>query len=320
MHRSLILLIALSTPLLAQQPPVPQQPPAPIERATPAAPPPLAEIYVDQNCRIAEQDSSNPNAHPNLRTDPIVCHLEGVQHTQHNEHEDDGAAPPVSVEVSERTYFLTNVTPGTLNFIVHQPLPAGWSVDSVPPPIATTGNSATFSAFVEPGQTVTLHTGERRESPISTPVSLGQQGPAAVILGQLAQQGPPPPAAEIHVDQNCRIYAQDRTSTSSAYSHPYLRTDPDVCQLRRVLHTKNRYEETVEDGVVKRTRYEIAERNYILHNVTTSTVAFIVQQPLPKGWFIDSDPAPDSTEGETATFRVYANPGQTIHLHVGERH
>ena len=152
---------------------------------------------------------------------------------------------------------------------------------------------------------------------LSTSLLAQQQSPAPI---ERVNPNAPPPAAEIHVDQNCRIYAQDRSNASGAYSHPTLRNDPVVCQLKGVHHTKNHHEETVDNGVVKRTRYEISERNYILHNVTKETVAFIVQQPLPKGWLIDSVPAPDSTEGETATFRVYANPAQIIHLHVGERH
>jgi hypothetical protein len=48
-------------------------------------------------------------------------------------------------------------------------------------------------------------------------------------------------------------------------------------------------------------------------------VAFVVNQPLPKGWRIDSDPQPIDLQGSTATFRVIAEPGQIVRLHVGER-
>jgi hypothetical protein len=48
-------------------------------------------------------------------------------------------------------------------------------------------------------------------------------------------------------------------------------------------------------------------------------VAFIVTQPLPKNWVIDSEPQPIGYTDKDAIFRVTARPGEVVHLHVGER-
>ncbi len=44
-----------------------------------------------------------------------------------------------------------------------------------------------------------------------------------------------------------------------------------------------------------------------------------MHQPIFSGGHIDSTPQPTTIEGNVAVFRVYAKPGQTIKLHVGER-
>jgi hypothetical protein len=125
--------------------------------------------------------------------------------------------------------------------------------------------------------------------------------------------------SEIHVDHRCRIYASDRSGPTQPYKHPTLHRDDAVCHLESVHHTHH-YEELVDQGTVKRTRIEIREQTYALRNITPTPAVFVVDHPLPRGWRIDSDPAPMLAADGLATFRVVAQPGETIHLHVGERH
>jgi hypothetical protein len=73
------------------------------------------------------------------------------------------------------------------------------------------------------------------------------------------------------------------------------------------------------NGVPKQTYVSVIEREYLLQNTTDKPVAFIVDQPIPKGWHVDSDPQPINIQNSTATFRVFAEPGQIVRLHVGQR-
>jgi hypothetical protein len=54
--------------------------------------------------------------------------------------------------------------------------------------------------------------------------------------------------------------------------------------------------------------------------VTAGPITFVVEQPLRKDWLVDSDPLPQEVVGSTAMFRVGADPGQIVRLHVGVRH
>lgn len=111
---------------------------------------------------------------------------------------------------------------------------------------------------------------------------------------------------EIHVDQNCHIL-------------PDQTTDPAICHLESV-HTSSHPEETVRDGVTRRSMVEIAEQEYLLQDVTGERVIFVVEQSVPKGWSVDSDPQPTEMHGRKAVFRVSVDPGQIVRLHVGLRH
>lgn len=124
---------------------------------------------------------------------------------------------------------------------------------------------------------------------------------------------------EIHVDHRCRVYSSDRSNPGQPYKHPTLHGDAAVCHLESVHHTRH-YDEVIDQGTVKRTRVEIREQTYTLHNITPTPATFVIDHPLPRGWTIDSDPQPTLVAEELATFRVVAQPGETIRLHVGERH
>jgi hypothetical protein len=79
-------------------------------------------------------------------------------------------------------------------------------------------------------------------------------------------------------------------------------------------------EEAIAGNAMQRNWVSITEQEYLLQNVTTAPVAFVVEQFVPQGWRVDSDPQPTQIVGPTALFRVYAQPGEIVRLHVGLRH
>jgi hypothetical protein len=144
---------------------------------------------------------------------------------------------------------------------------------------------------------------------------LGVAGCHRAGLQQVASNSVAPtvPSAalkEIHVDQKCQILEGHGES---------LRMDPVICHLEYV-HTSKHLEETVRDGVTGSSVVTISEQEYLLQNVTAEPVIFVVEQLVPKEWEVDSDPQPTEMIGSTALFRVNAEAGQIVRLHVGERH
>jgi hypothetical protein len=94
--------------------------------------------------------------------------------------------------------------------------------------------------------------------------------------------------------------------------------DPVICHLEYV-HTSKHLEDTVKDGMTRNSVVTISEQEYLLQNVTAEPVIFVVEQHVAEGWQVDSDPQPTEMVGSTALFRVNAEPGQIVRLHVGER-
>jgi hypothetical protein len=162
---------------------------------------------------------------------------------------------------------------------------------------------------------------------------------AAVSLGitgsQTAQQTPPRPSYgslvpggtgrglhEIHVDERCRILP---SPVETGKAKP--RRDSVICHLESE-HTSSHVEETTVDGVPQRSHVNIEEQEYVLQDITADPVTFVVEQPVSKDWTVDSDPQPTkiipanagAKIGATAVFRVNAQPGQIVRLHVGLRH
>lgn len=300
---SALALAVVSTVLFAQQPPHATQPPAPIEEAVPAPQPTTAqpavldrsaakEIDIDQDCHAFSEGQPLP--------DGDICHVTSP-HTSH--HEESGT----HVTIAELSYTLNNITQTRVAFLVHQPVNDGWRIDSTPQPVEVDNGVAIFRAFADPGETVNLHIGERLEEPAAPEQSQAQQPAAASIAPQ-----------EINVDQNCRILVQDRSHATRQYSHPHFSQDGSVCHLESIHRTKL-FEENLENGILKRTPYEVREASFILQNITPDPVIFIVHQPIFHSGHIDSTPQPDSVDNGVAVFHVHASPGQTIRLHVGMR-
>ncbi len=77
---------------------------------------------------------------------------------------------------------------------------------------------------------------------------------------------------------------------------------------------------TISKGILKEEVAEVAEEQYLVHNAAPDSRTVIVEQPRRPGWTLDSDPKPEETTATLYRFRVAAAPGQTVRLHIGERH
>jgi hypothetical protein len=127
---------------------------------------------------------------------------------------------------------------------------------------------------------------------------------------QATSKTPPPLTAEITIDDHCAILSSDRDNPTH--------TDNAICHLESV-HVTQHTEEKIREGVTQTALVEVRERDYVLQNPYAYPVAFVVKQPIPTGFRIDSDPQPIATANSIATFHVLAEPGQIVRLHVGER-
>jgi len=140
---------------------------------------------------------------------------------------------------------------------------------------------------------------------------------------------------EIHVNQDCLIL-QDQVDGVAGVSVPgaqpvgggamgaggqraVAQTDTAVCHLESQL-TSNHVKGEVVNGAVQRSVVVVKEQEYLLQDELQTPVVFVVEQAVPDGWTVDSDPQPAKVEGKVALFRETAQPGQIVRLHVGEQH
>jgi len=134
------------------------------------------------------------------------------------------------------------------------------------------------------------------------------------IASRTATTGVP----EIHVDNVCRILPEQTTGVGKK-AKPRPRKDPVICHLEGVLSSQH-VEKTIVAGVTHSSIVSVDEQEYVVQNVTTEPVVFVVEYGVPEGWRIDSDPPPGEMVGPLAVFRVNAQPAQIVRLHVGMRH
>ena len=92
--------------------------------------------------------------------------------------------------------------------------------------------------------------------------------------------------------------------------------DDAICHLESVL-SSHHIEEKITDGQRSRYIVRVAEQEYVVQNPTDKPAVFIVHHEIPENWIVDSDPQPSSMDGSTAVFRLNAEPGQRVRLHVG---
>jgi hypothetical protein len=138
---------------------------------------------------------------------------------------------------------------------------------------------------------------------------------AARSNGVAAAQAQPEPGT-IVVDQNCSI--QPDSAPAVLGDHAEAFRDSVVCHLESVL-ASHHVEERISGNDRDRSLVKILEQEFILQNVTADPAVFVVRQDVPENWSVDSDPQPTTMDGSTAIFRVHAEPGQIVRLHVGLR-
>jgi hypothetical protein len=148
-------------------------------------------------------------------------------------------------------------------------------------------------------------------------MALALTHPSAVAQSSAAAQ-PAAPLKEIHVDMTCKILP-DESDALSGISQEELQNDHAICHLESVFNSHH-IEEALKDGAMLRSNVSVKEQEYLLQNVTSERIAFVVEHDVPEEWKIDSDPAPIKVVDNKAYFRVYAEPGQIVRLHVGARH
>ena len=118
----------------------------------------------------------------------------------------------------------------------------------------------------------------------------------------------------IVVDKACLI--QPESDPLILGDHNDAFRDQAICHLESVF-SSHHVEEKITDSERSRFFVRVAEQEYIVQNPTDKPAVFIIRHNVPENWTVDSDPQPTSMDGSTAVFRVNAEPGQRVRLHVG---
>ncbi|HEX9199351.1 MAG TPA: hypothetical protein VF865_07320 [Acidobacteriaceae bacterium] len=77
---------------------------------------------------------------------------------------------------------------------------------------------------------------------------------------------------------------------------------------------------TAAKGVMMLHHTQIAEITYVVHNAAADGRTVVIEHPIRPNYALDSDPKPDETAPALYRYRVITKPGETVRLHVGERH
>jgi hypothetical protein len=96
-------------------------------------------------------------------------------------------------------------------------------------------------------------------------------------------------------------------------------------QAVRVTTDKSNYTRTVKHiaikkGVLTESSVDLSEVDYVVHNAAPDARTVIVEQPLMQGWELASETKPAETTPTAYRFRVAAKPGESVHLHIAQRH
>jgi hypothetical protein len=130
----------------------------------------VRQIFIDQDCRILPGgDMLLPGKKNKPFSDPIICHLEAVNNSNHIEEKIVGNELYRSrVYVAEQEFVLQNISDGEAEFIVEVAVSSDWVIDSDPQPVSTDGDVAVFPVYARPGEIVRLHVGMRHTQPLKT--------------------------------------------------------------------------------------------------------------------------------------------------------
>jgi hypothetical protein len=150
-------------------------------------------------------------------------------------------------------------------------------------------------------------------------LSLGLAFGHPTVLSQSTTPAQPPVSIrEIHVGQDCALWLDESDALSGAIDMNHLDKFA-TCRLEGI-HTSHHTVGASIAGVTQHSDVTIAEQEYLLQNLSSAAVRFVIEHPLPEDWTIDSDPQPVKIADNKAYFLVQAEPGQIVRLHVGERH
>jgi hypothetical protein len=133
----------------------------------------------------------------------------------------------------------------------------------------------------------------------------------AVPAGQTQDQ---PVRLSIVVDKSCLIQPESDPLIVGDHSDAFR--DDAICHLESVL-SSHHIEEKITDNERSRLFVRVAEQEYVVQNPTDKPAVFTVHHNVPENWALDSDPQPSGMDGSTAVFRLNAEPGQRVRLHVG---
>ncbi|HKW17084.1 MAG TPA: hypothetical protein VJO35_06215 [Terriglobales bacterium] len=137
---------------------------------------------------------------------------------------------------------------------------------------------------------------------------------AAMLLVPTGQSQDEPIPLSIVIDKSCLI--QPESDGLILGDHVDAFRDDAICHLESVL-SSHHIEEKITEGERSRFFVRVAEQEYVVQNPTERPAVFIVRHEVPENWTVDSDPQPSSMDGSTAVFRLSAEPGQRVRLHVG---
>jgi hypothetical protein len=137
---------------------------------------------------------------------------------------------------------------------------------------------------------------------------------ATLLVAQAGQTQDQAAPLTIVVDKSCLIQPESDSLVLGDHNDAFR--DDAICHLESVF-TSHHTEEKITDSERSRFFVRVAEQEYVLQNPTDKPAIFIVRHNVPENWTVDSDPPPTSMDGSTAVFRVNAEPGQRVRLHVG---
>lgn len=137
---------------------------------------------------------------------------------------------------------------------------------------------------------------------------------ASTLLTAAAGQNQDQTRLSIVVDKSCWI--QPESDPLALGDHIEAFRDEAICHLESVL-SSHHVEEKITEGERSRFFVRVAEQEYVVQNPTDKPAVFTVRQDVPENWSVDSDPQPSSIDGSIAEFRVNAEAGQRVRLHVG---
>ena len=144
-------------------------------------------------------------------------------------------------------------------------------------------------------------------------LAVAQQPPARPAYDG---SGAPDIALQIHVDAKCRIIPEVAHPFPGHKPGPFR--DANICHIEGLLNSEHR-EEQISGNQLLRSNVRVSEQTYVLQNITSDHIVFVVEVPVPEGWQIDSDPQPNRYEGANAIFPLHAQPGEIVRMHMGMR-